>query len=444
MNIISVVTKFLTDVGETRLTLSTFNFAKLLTKRKDESKSKDLDKTAVKSKPNKFLDLLTSPGVGTILTVFGVVTCLYSPLGIAIGGTVAAITTISYSLSMIRSTLRMRTIKNTQNKDLLLDTISAKIQTSSERQLNPQFKKMVNEEIKKVIDKRISNQKVIKQNSTINSISSSIRYLSLTGAANWMLSIITLNPVSIAISSTSMIVSNGLSYHGEINYRKDKDLLDKDVLEKENKLIEYLKIELGIEDKFINKLSNKDLLKILSIKEAELACHKKSYNSIEDMQKAFSNNIKVYQDINLEEFRVQRSFTQDFIHLFSNSFSSEKYEEFFCPLVHRQEKEQLEQKTYSEIVASYKNDDFRGKDKSMDIEMVKLNDSSLHQNKLVRSIDISSSATLKSTRDIKQNTESKSDDSLVEKRSTPSKRSFSEQKQLERKLNNLEKPERSI
>jgi hypothetical protein len=426
MNIISVVTKFLTDVGKTRLTLSTFNFTKLLTKRKDESKSKDLDKTAVKSKPNKFLDLLTSPGVGTILTVFGVVTCLYSPLGIAIGGTVAAITTISYSLSMIRSTLRMRTIKNTQNKDLLLDTISAKIQISSERQLNPQFKKMVNEEIKKVIDKRISNQKVIKQNSTINSISSSIRYLSLTGAANWMLSIITLNPVSIAISSTSMIVSNGLSYHGEINYRKDKD-----VLEKENKLIEYLKIELGIEDKFINKLSNKDLLKILSIKEAELACHKKSYNSLEDMQKAFSNNIKVYQDINLEEFPIQKSFTQDFINLFSNSFSSEKYEEFFCPLIRRQEKEQLEQRTYSKIVASYKNDDFRGKDKSMDIEMVRLNDSS-------------SSDTLKSTRDIKQNTESKSDDSLVEKRYTPSKRSFSEQKQLERKLNNLEKPERSI
>ncbi|RST69816.1 hypothetical protein [Candidatus Aquarickettsia rohweri] len=153
MNIISIVTKFLTDVGETRLTLSTFNFAKLLVKRKDESKVKDLDKTAIKSKPNKFLDILTSPGVGTILTVFGVITCLYSPLGIAIGGTVAAITTISYSLSMIRSTLRMRTIKNTQNKDLLLDTISAKIQISSERQLNPQFKKMVNEEIKKVIDK---------------------------------------------------------------------------------------------------------------------------------------------------------------------------------------------------------------------------------------------------------------------------------------------------
>ncbi len=76
--------------------------------------------------------------------------------------------------------------------------------------------------------------------------------------------------------------------------------------------------------------------------------------------------------------------------------------------------------------------------------MVRLNDSSSSPTKLVRSIDIGASATLKSTHNIKQNTESKSEDSLVEKRSTTTKRSFSEQKQLERKLNNLEKPERSI
>ena len=105
-----------------------------------------------------------------------------------------------------------------------------------------------------------------------------------------------------------MIVGNGLGYYGETGYRKDKDLLDKEVSEKEQKLIEYLKVELGIEDKFINTLSNKDLLKILSIKEAESSCHRKLYNSIQDMRKELITHTKSYEDINLEEFPVQRSF----------------------------------------------------------------------------------------------------------------------------------------
>ena len=116
MNIILVVKEFLSEVGKTRLTLSSIEFIKSLTSKNNESEDKDLDQPATKSKPNKFLDFLTSPGVGTVLTIFGVITCLYSPLGIAIGGTVAAITTISYSLAMIRSTLRMKTIKKLKIK----------------------------------------------------------------------------------------------------------------------------------------------------------------------------------------------------------------------------------------------------------------------------------------------------------------------------------------
>lgn len=426
MNIISIITNFIADIGKTRLTLSSIEFIKSLTSEKNESEIIDSDQTAVKNKPNKFLDLLTSPGVGTILTVFGVMSYLYSPLGIVIGGTVATITTTSYSLSMIRATLRMKTIKNTQNKDLLLDIISEKIQISSKKQLNPQFKKMVNEEIKKIINKKISDEKTTKQKSSINSISGNIRYISLTGAANWVLSIITLNPISIALSSTSMIVNNGLSYHGETNYRKGKDLLDRDVLEKENKLTEYLKIELGIEDKFINELSNNDLLKILSIKEAELSCHNKSYSSLEDMEKEFIKHTKSYEDINLEEFHIQRSFTQDFAYLFSSSFSSEKYGELFCPLIHRQENEQLEQKTYSEIIASSKNDELKGKDKSMGIEMVELSSNNLSPDKLERSA---------STRGY----------IIEEKKPTISEGySLKHSEALKKQSNNLEKPKRSI
>ena len=357
MNIILIVKEFFSEIGRARLTLSTVEFIKSLTNEKNKSEEKDLDQTTTKSKPNKFLDLLTSPGVGTLLTVFGVITCLYSPLGIAIGGTVAAITTISYSLAMIRSTLRMKTIKNTQNKDLLLDNIIEKVEILSTKQPNPELKEVVNEEIKKVINKKITDEKINKPKNIINSISGNVRYLSLTGTANWILSILTLNPLSIAISSTAMIVGNGLSYYGETYYRKDKDLLDKEVSEKEQKLIEYLKVELGIEDKFINTLSNQDLLKILSIKEAESSCNRKSHSSIEDMKKELLTHTKSYEDINLEEFPIQRSFGGDFTHLFSNSFSSEKYGKFFSPLNHRQEKEQHEQDTYTEVFNALNKDD---------------------------------------------------------------------------------------
>ncbi len=380
VNIILIIKEVVAEIGRIRMAASGSDLAKHLTKiqagENEQIKTKIKKKTKIREFFDKSLDFITSPGVGTILTVFGAITCLSSPLGMAIGATIAIVTTISYSLARIRSTLRMRTIKRAQKKDLLLDNIDQKISKTLDKPVNPELRKEANQKIMKILEKRVSDKPVTKEKGTTSLISGKIRYLSLTGAANWVLSILSLNPLSIALSSTSMLLSNGLSYAGEINYRKDKDLLDREVSEKEEKVTLYLKKELGIEDKFINKLSNKDLLKILSIKEAEISCDGKTYKSDSEMKDALVNNAKKYQDVNLQEYEPEVSFIKDFGNLFINSFSSQKYGEFFVPLGHRENLEKTTQDAELHDLNAFKQDELiqiDGKGKGVDIEMTDFN-----------------------------------------------------------------------
>jgi hypothetical protein len=331
-------------------------------------------KTKIRKFFDKFLDFITSPGVGTILTVFGAITTLSSPLGIAVGATIAAVTMVSYSIARIRATLRMRTIKRTQQKDLLLDSLDQKIEKTLEKSVNPKLREMANQEIMSILKKSISDEPANKDKKLVNIISSKIRYFGLTGVANWVLSILSLNPASIALSSTSLMLVNGSSYFGETDYRKNKDLLDSEVSEKEGKLIQYLKKELGIEDKYIDKLSNQDLLKILSIKEAEISCGRKKYESDEEMQKALKVETKKCEDVNLTGYKPEVGFVQDFGNLFLNSFSSQQHGKFFAPLSHRGNVEKTTQDDELQNLNAFKKDKLLQIDgKGKDIEMTEIN-----------------------------------------------------------------------
>lgn len=351
------------------------SLAKTQAKENEQVKTEIKKKTRARKFFDKLLDFITSPGVGTVLTVFGAIACLSSPLGITIGATIAAVTMASYSVARIRSTLRMRTIKKTQKKELLLDSIGQKINRALDRSVNPELRKVANQEIMKVLEKSISDKPANRDKKIVNIISGKIRYLGLTGSANWVLSMLSLNPMSIALSSTSMVLSNGLSYFGETDYRKDKDLLDKEVLEKEERLTQYLKRELGIEDKYISKLSNKALLEILSIKEAEISCDGKAYKSDTEMKDALVNNTKKYQGANLQEYEPEVGFVKDFGSLFINSFSSKKYGEFFVPLSHRENLEKTTQEIELQELNASKKDELiqvDGRGKVFDIEMTEI------------------------------------------------------------------------
>lgn len=380
VNIVLIIKEVFTEISRIRMAVGGSDFAKYLVKTQasenEQTKTEIKKKTKAKKFFDKSLDFITSPGVGMVLTVFGAITCLSSPLGIVIGSTIAAITMASYSVARIRSTLRMRTIKRAQKKDLLLDSLDQKINQTLDKSVNPELRKAANQKIMKIIEKRISDKPIVEEKSATNSISGKIRYLSLTGAANWVLSILSLNPASIALSSTSMVLSNGLSYFGETGYRKDKDLLDREVLEKEEKLTQYLKRELGIEDKYIGKLSNKALLEILSIKEAEISCAGKIYKSDDEMKDALGNNAKKYKDVNLQEYEPEVGFIKDFGNLFVNSFSSQKYEEFFVPLSHRENLDKTTQDVELQELNAFNKDELiqvNGRGKGVDIEMTEIN-----------------------------------------------------------------------
>jgi F0F1-type ATP synthase assembly protein I len=380
VNIILIIKEVFTEIGRIRMASSGSDFAKHLAKTQARENEQTSIKAKEKTKARKFfdksLDFITSPGVGTVLTVFGAITCLSSPLGMIIGAAIAIVTMTSYSIARIRSTLRMRTIKRAQKKDLLLDSLDQKINKTLDKPASPELRKVANQKIMKILEKSISDEPISRDKKIVNIISGKIRYLSLTGAANWVLSILSLNPASIALSSTSMVLSNGLSYVGEIDYRKDKDLLDKEVLEKEGKLMQFLKRELGIEDKCISKLSNKALLKILSIKEAEISCDGKIYKSDAEMKDALDNNAKKYKDVNLQEYELEVGFIKDFGNLFVNSFSSQKYGEFFVPLSHRENLEKTTQDVQLQELNAFKKDELiqvDGRGKGVDIEMTEIN-----------------------------------------------------------------------
>jgi len=388
VDIISVIKEIFGRIGDAREVNIGLKLAKRLAK--TQANENELAETEIKKKSkirkffdklfDKLLDFITSPGVGTVLTIFGAITTLASPLGIAVGATIAAITMVSYSITRIRATLRMRTIKRTQQKDLLLDSIDQKIENEKtlEKPVNPKLREMANKEIleilmKNIPKKNISDEPINKDKKIVNIISGKIRYFGLTGVANWVLSILSLNPASIALSSTSLMLVNGSSYFGEADYRKNKDLLDREVSEKEVKLIQYLKKELGIEDKYIDKLSNQDLLKILSIKEAEISCGRKKYESDEEMQKALKVETKKCEDVNLTGYKPEVGFVQDFGNLFLNSFSSQQHGKFFAPLSHRENVEKTTQDDELQNLNAFKKDKLLQMDgKGKDIEMTEI------------------------------------------------------------------------
>jgi hypothetical protein len=378
VDIISIVKEIFAKIGDAREVNIGLKLAQRLAKTQanenEQAEPEIKKKTKIRKFFDKFLDFITSPGVGTILTVFGAITTLSSPLGIAVGATIAAVTMVSYSIARIRATLRMRTIKRTQQKDLLLDSLDQKIEKTLEKSVNPKLREMANQEIMSILKKSISDEPANKDKKLVNIISSKIRYFGLTGVANWVLSILSLNPASIALSSTSLMLVNGSSYFGETDYRKNKDLLDSEVSEKEGKLIQYLKKELGIEDKYIDKLSNQDLLKILSIKEAEISCGRKKYESDEEMQKALKVETKKCEDVNLTGYKPEVGFVQDFGNLFLNSFSSQQHGKFFAPLSHRENVEKTTQDDELQNLNAFKKDKLLQMDgKGKDIEMTEIN-----------------------------------------------------------------------
>ncbi len=378
VDIISIVKEIFAKIGDAREVNIGLKLAQRLAKTQanenEQAEPEIKKKTKIRKFFDKFLDFITSPGVGTILTVFGAITTLSSPLGIAVGATIAAVTMVSYSIARIRATLRMRTIKRTQQKDLLLDSLDQKIEKTLEKPVNPKLREMANQEIMSILKKSISDEPANKDKKLVNIISSKIRYFGLTGVANWVLSILSLNPASIALSSTSLMLVNGSSYFGEADYRKNKDLLDSEVSEKEGKLIQYLKKELGIEDKYIDKLSNQDLLKILSIKEAEISCGRKKYESDEEMQKALKVETKKCEDVNLTGYKPEVGFVQDFGNLFLNSFSSQQHGKFFAPLSHRENVEKTTQDDELQNLNAFKKDKLLQMDgKGKDIEMTEIN-----------------------------------------------------------------------
>jgi len=390
VDIISVIKEIFGRIGDAREANIGLKLAERLAKTQanenEQAEPEIKKKTKIRKFFDKFLDFITSPGVGTILIVFGAITTLSSPLGIAVGATIAAVTMVSYSIARIRATLRMRTIKRTQQKDLLLDSLDQKIEKTLEKPVNPELREMANkvremanEEIRSILKKSISNEPVNRDKGNVNIISGKIRYFGLTGVANWVLSILSLNPASIALSSTSLMLVNGSSYFGETDYRKNKDLLDSEVSEKEGKLIQYLKKELGIEDKYIDKLSNQDLLKILSIKEAEISCGRKKYESDEEMQKALKVETKKCEDVNLTGYKPEVGFVQDFGNLFLNSFSSQQHGKFFAPLSHRENVEKTTQDDELQNLNAFKKDKLLQMDgkqmdgKGKDIEMTEIN-----------------------------------------------------------------------
>ena len=378
VDIISIVKEIFAKIGDAREVNIGLKLAQRLAKTQanenEQAEPEIKKKTKIRKFFDKFLDFITSPGVGTILTVFGAITTLSSPLGIAVGATIAAVTMVSYSIARIRATLRMRTIKRTQQKDLLLDSLDQKIEKTLEKPVNPKLREMANQEIMSILKKSISDEPANKDKKLVNIISSKIRYFGLTGVANWVLSILSLNPASIALSSTSLMLVNGSSYFGEADYRKNKDLLDSEVLEKEGKLIQYLKKELGIEDKYIDKLSNQDLLKILSIKEAEISCGRQKYESEEKMKEAFKIEAKKCEDVNLTGYKPEVGFVQDFGNLFLNSFSSQQHGKFFAPLSHRENVEKTTQDDELQNLNAFKKDKLLQMDgKGKDIEMTEIN-----------------------------------------------------------------------
>ncbi|WHA05364.1 hypothetical protein N3Z17_02315 [Candidatus Bandiella numerosa] len=378
VDIISIVKEIFAKIGDAREVNIGLKLAQRLAKTQanenEQAEPEIKKKTKIRKFFDKFLDFITSPGVGTILTVFGAITILSSPLGIAVGATIAAVTMVSYSIARIRATLRMRTIKRTQQKDLLLDSLDQKIEKTLEKSVNPKLREMANQEIMSILKKSISDEPANKDKKLVNIISSKIRYFGLTGVANWVLSILSLNPASIALSSTSLMLVNGSSYFGEADYRKNKDLLDSEVSEKEGKLIQYLKKELRIEDKYIDKLSNQDLLKILSIKEAEISCGRKKYESDEEMQKALKVETKKCEDVNLTGYKPEVGFVQDFGNLFLNSFSSQQHGKFFAPLSHRENVEKTTQDDELQNLNAFKKDKLLQMDgKGKDIEMTEIN-----------------------------------------------------------------------
>jgi hypothetical protein len=382
VDIISIIKEIFGRIGEIREANTGLGLAKRLAKTQanesEQAKTEIKKKTKARKFFDKLLDFITSPGVGTALIIFGAITTLASPFGIAVGATIAAITMVSYSIARIRATLRMRTIKRTQQKDLLLDSLDQKIEKTLEKAVNPKLREMANQEIMSILKKSISDEPANKDKKIVNIISGKIRYLGLTGVANWVLSILSLNPASIALSSTSLMLGNGASYFGETDYRKNKDLLDSEVSKKEEKLIQYLKKELGIEDKYIDKLSNQDLLKILSIKEAEISCGRKKYESDEEMQRALKVEAKKCEDINLTGYKPEVGFVQDFGNLFLNSFSSQEYGKFFAPLSH---KENTEKTTQEDELRDLNRIDKRGK--GVNIEMTEMTEINHHHENLV-------------------------------------------------------------
>ena len=280
---------------------------------------------------NSFLDTLSSPGVGTALVIASSLLSLASPLGIVWGATLCATSLITQVITMGRAASRMRTIHDTQQKELMLDEIIKVQGQNIESNLEPNQKEKLSTAVQDRIKEVLNGKKVddiSDKKRWYNKASGAVRYLSLNSVKNWVISIASLNPVSIAISSLSMLVSNGGAYYGEVKYREDKDQLDKDVLAKQSDILKQLEITGDY------KLDKGDIAKILAIKKMEQDI-KKSGRYDDSLSELHFGIQSIEEFERTKKASQSNSFVWDFGSLFFKSFSSEGYKEYFQPLDHR-------------------------------------------------------------------------------------------------------------
>jgi hypothetical protein len=300
---------------------------------------------SVRKGVDRFLDVLSSPGVGTVLTVTSALLSLASPFGIAFGATLCAIALTSQVVTMARATSRMRTVRDTKEKDGQLDKIlklkNEEVKTTLNEEQKAALSNVVTQRIKEVLYGKGPIEKV-DEKKWYNKISGMMRYTNLTSVKNFVLSILSFNVASVAISSMSMLISNGASLDGETSYRKEKDKLDEDVSQKQEVVLKTL----GISVKY--ELSKGDIAKILAIKQTEQDIQKNipltsQFNTTTpniEFNKGYATHFEKTNTASRSN-----NFIWDFGSLFSQSFSSEGYKKHFEPLKDHKELSQCQHNT---------------------------------------------------------------------------------------------------
>jgi hypothetical protein len=327
----NILAKTIGIIGNVRMGIYTLNFIKQFTA---DFNFKKQYFSGIKRVFRNFLDIISSPGIGTVLTIISALLFLTSPLGIVWGATLCSVAIVGHSITVVRDTLRMQTIRDTQNKNTILDRLNDTVKHTPESSQNPELASISRDKIYNIIKLKITDNEKIEEKKLHNKLSGMLRYLNVTSAWNWGLSIASFNPVSIAVSSFNMLFNNGFACYEELSYRDAKDKLDREVSDKEGEVKKWLKKEFGVEDKFISQLDKKDLVGILNIKEAELlTLPKKDMDNI-SISTEFEKNLQQCVDADKKQYKSS-SFLGDFGHLFICSFHSKYYYEYFTPMPSR-------------------------------------------------------------------------------------------------------------